>query len=459
MTQISPGSIGAPQTIPGFPEKTKRKGPPKPLLLLPIVVVAGSIGYAIWQSLPRTVNRLTFSGRVEVYETDIGVKRAGRVESVLVREGAMVKRGTPLVTLDNSNDQVLQDQVRGAEARILTAQQEVEQARSEIASAKSDIAQVESQILEASLNVQQSQGDSQGRIGQARSQVAAAKAQLLQAEAQATQSAAEQKLAAANRDRYAALITQGAINQQEYDQTETTLLTAAANYQARLAAVNAAREQYSAAAGGYIQTQSTKLNPNIRSAQLAALNERRKQNQAKLKVAVAKLRAAEANVKDAKASQQQLKTQLQDSQRDSNVVSPIHGIVTARSVEPGKVVDSQSTLLTLIDPKTVYFRGFLPQGDIGHVRLGQLVKIRLDSAIDKPLQGKVIAIDPQASFTPENIYFQADRVKQVVGVRVSVENPDGCNNPNNPYAANGKPCAKQGMPGDAEILLTEDAHS
>ena len=89
------------------------------------------------------------------------------------------------------------------------------------------------------------------------------------------------------------------------------------------------------------------------------------------------------------------------------------------------------------------------------MRLGQITKIFLDSALEKPLNGKVISIDPQASFTPENIYFQKDRVRQVIGVRIQVENPQGCFNPENPYKESDLPCAKIGMPADAEIRLQE----
>jgi HlyD family secretion protein len=46
-------------------------------------------------------------------------------------------------------------------------------------------------------------------------------------------------------------------------------------------------------------------------------------------------------------------------------------------------------------------------------------------------------IDPQAMFTPENTYFQEDRVKQVVGVKLRLKGGLGS--------------AKPGMPADARI--------
>jgi HlyD family secretion protein len=438
--------------VPVPPSKQQRK---KPIpLLLGLLAVVGGIGYVVWHNKPQApVNVLKVSGRIEGYETEIGVKRSGRIVSIAVREGAAVKKGQELIKLDDSNDQLLQEQLRGAEARVASAQSDEQQAISDTTQVQSGIEQIDSQISEAKLNFQQSQGDTEGRVQQAQSNVAAAKAQLLQAQAQTKQAEAEVKLARINRDRYAKLVKEGAINQQQFDQAQTTFDTAVATLEARKAAVNAGKEQLSAVVGALTQAKTTSFNPGIRNAQIETLNRKKDQSFAQLKSAQSKVKSAHAKVKDALASKQQILTQIEDSKKDLNVVSPLDGVVTARSVEPGAVVSSQTKILTIVDPKTVYLRGFIPEGDIGKVRLGQTTKIFLDSAPEKPLMGKVIAVDPQASFTPENIYFQKDRVRQVVGVRIQLENPPGCFNPENPYSGSDLPCAKIGMPADAEIRL------
>lgn len=424
-----------------------------PLMLATVTILAG-IGYVFWSLQPQPrADILKVSGRIEGYETEIGVKHSGRIESIAVREGAAVKKGQKLIELDNSNDQLLQGQLQSAQAQIASAQSDEQQARSDVERVQGEIEQVNSQILEAQLNLEQSRSDTVGRINQARSNAAAARAQLVQAQAVLKQAAAEVNLAKINRDRYAKLLNDGAINQQQFDQTQTTFDTAIATLQARQAAVNASSEQLSAAQAGLVQAQSTGFNPGIRNAQLEALMRKRAQTNAQMKSAWARVKSAQAKVKVALASKQQIMTQIEDSKKDLNVVSPLDGVVTVRSVEPGAVVDSQTKILTVIDPHTIYLRGFIPEGDIGKVRQGQVAKILLDSAPNKPLKGKVIAIDPQASFTPENIYFQKDRVKQVVGIRMSVENPASCFNPQQPYVGADLPCAKIGMPADAEILL------
>ncbi|MEH2172247.1 HlyD family secretion protein [Nostoc sp.] len=422
-------------------------------LMLAMVTIAG-IGYLFWSLQPQPrADILKVSGRIEGYETEIGVKHSGRIESIAVREGAAVKKGQKLIKLDNSNNQLLQGQLQSANAQIASAESDEQQARSDVERVQGEIEEVNSQILEAQLNLQQSQGDTLGQVNQARANTAAAKAQVVQAQAVLKQAAAEVKLAKINRDRYVKLLNDGAVTQQQFDQTQTTFDTAIATLQARQAAVNAASEQLSATQAALTQAQSTGFNPGIRNAQLEALRRKRAQTSAQMKSAWAQVKSAQAKVKVALALKQQLLTQIQDSNKDLNVLSPLDGVVTARSVEPGAVVDSQTNILRVIDPYTIYLRGFIPEGDIGKVRQGQVAKILLDSAPNKPLKGKIIAIDPQASFTPENIYFQKDRVRQVVGIRINVENPASCFNPKQPYTGADLPCAKIGMPADAEILL------
>ncbi len=185
---------------------------------------------------------------------------------------------------------------------------------------QSEIEQINSQIREAKLNLQQSQGDTQGRIQQAKSNVAAAKAQLLQAQAQVKQTEAEVKLAKINRDRYSQLIKEGAINQQQFDQSQTTLDTVIATLEARKAAVNAGREQLSAIQGALTQTQTTGFNPGIRNAQLEALNRKKDQSFAQLRSVQAKVKSAHGKVRDALASKQQILTQIEDSKKDGSIV-------------------------------------------------------------------------------------------------------------------------------------------
>lgn len=386
---------------------------------LPVLLVLAGAGAATWYFLSRPQsNALEFSGRIEGYETDVGAKVAGRVIQVTVREGANVQRGQLLVKLD---DDEVQAQLQGADARIRAAKQQEQNARLQLSV-------IESQIAEAQLRLQQSQGDTAGRVSQAEAEVATTIAQLKQAEAQVVEAQAQLNLAQAERDRYARLSEVGAESQQLFDQKETAFQAAKATLGSRQAAVAAAQRQVAAAQGNLTQSQTTSLNPDINTAQVARLN-------TQLKQAQAELQQAQAEVANAEAERKRIQAQV----RDLTINSPINGVITARSVEPGVVVTAGKTLLTVLDLNTVYMRGFIPEGEIGHVRVGQTAQVFLDSAPDQPLTARVAAIDSEASFTPENVYFKKDRVQQVFGVRLEIDTPGGF--------------AKPGMPADAEIEL------
>lgn len=404
---------------------------PKPRWLLGIgaIAIAGFVGWRYLVPQP-PVQSIHLSGRIEADETEIGAKTGGRLVAVTVQEGQPVTVGQVVAEIE---DEEVTAQLQGAKAQVTTAQQEEQQARLEIEV-------VESRIQEAEVTLQQSQGDATGRMNQATSNVAAARAQLAQAiaqvgqaEAQIKQAQAELKLATTNRDRYAQLVSQGAVNQQQFDQAQTAVETAQAavetgeaTLRSRQAAVQTTQDQLAAAQGNLTQTQTTRLNPDIRSSQIAALQRQKEQ-------ATAKLAAAQAKVKTAIAAQQQLQKRLDSFQ----IKSPISGVVQSRPLEPGAVVSTGKTVLTVIDPTSVYLRGYIPEGDVGRIHVGMVAQVFLDSNPQQPLVAKVSAIDTKASFTPENIYFQKDRVRQVFGVKLAIAQTAGY--------------AKPGMPADATI--------
>lgn len=440
MTQTVPNSTESPQNqplpdspTPETPAKTPKKFNPR--LLIPAGLAIAAIGYGIWTILPKPPETiLRVSGRLEVDEADIGAKTGGRVVTIFVREGDAVKKGQVVVQIE---DEEIPAQLSGLMAQIESAKQEEVQAAQ-------DIAVADSRIREASLNVQQAKGDSSGRIDQAQFTVSAvtadlrqAEAVVKQAEAQVQQSKSELRLAKIERDRYAQLVRQGAVNQQLFDQKQTawenassSLATAEAKLVASQAAVKAASDRLLAAKGSSTQVQSTELNPEIRTAQLDAYSQQRMQAQAKLA-------AAQSKVKNAQAARDQIQRRLDSF----NVKSPIDGIVQSRPLEPGAVVATGKTLLTVLDPNAVYLRAYVPEGDLGKIRVGQTARVFLDSSPKHPFSAHISQIDTKASFTPENIYFKQDRVKQVFGIKLAIDQPEGF--------------AKSGMPADAEIDLNQ----
>src|SRR5215472_13231267 len=179
----------------------------------------------------------------------------------------------------------------------------------------------------------------------------------------------------------------------------------------------------------------------------------------KLKVAQASADASHKQVLAAQASLEQAKAQLQQiptakanvaSSRaqlerfeanvtDLTIRAPIAGTILTRSAEPGRVVAAGQTIFTMVDLHKLYLRGFIPEGNVGQVKVGQSAQVYLDSNPKESIQAEVIRIDPQVMFTPENTYFKDDRVKQVMGVKLGLKGAYGL--------------AKPGMPADGEILI------
>ena len=409
-----------PQSDPDAKQILEGKQSKKIRLLLPLGVLLAGAGLSVvyFLSQPKAETVLQLSGRIEGYETNIGTRVPGRIESVAVREGSEVERGQIIVRLD---DEEVRAQLEAIEAQLAAAQEKEEQARLQI-----DV--IKSQIRQAQLNLQQAVEDTQGQVNEAEANLAVTEAELLKAQAALKEARSELNLATVERDRYQQLVASGAVPQDTFDQAQTRWETAQAKLEVQEAEVNAAEKKVSAAQGALTQTKTTRLNPEIRSAELDSLNKQLIQTQSQLK-------AAQNEVANVKAQQQEIQARMNYLQ----IVSPIQGVVTARSVEPGEVVTTGETLLSLIDLNDVYLRGYIPEGEIGKVRVGQSAQIYLDSAPDKPLKAKVTEIDSQASFTPENIYFKEDRVTQVFGVKLDIDNPNGF--------------AKPGMPADGEIIL------
>jgi len=158
-----------------------------------------------------------------------------------------------------------------------------------------------------------------------------------------------------------------------------------------------------------------------------------KGNLMKIDAARADLEAAKAQVKVASAALDQARIQL----GYARLVAPYSGTITGRNVEPGEVVSVGREVITLADLSRVDLKIFVDETDIGRVRPGQQVEVKVDTFPDKVYQGMVSYISPEAEFTPKIIQTKKERVKLVYLVKVAIDNPHGE--------------LKTGMPADAYI--------
>jgi HlyD family secretion protein len=404
-TPAAPNPATAPRPgkeAPPAPARPRRKI--LPLILLVIGVAAFFIwrGYFANPKLPGNI--VVVSGRIEGDDSAVAPKTTGRILEIRVREGDTVKAGDTIAVLDDAQLRAREDQAHavlaGAEARAK--------------SANDQIAVYNQQLQENELQREQAQVDAGGRVRQAESDVAAAESDLAQQEASL-------RLAQFDNDAYQKLVKTGAASERQGKQ-------ALATAEQQTAAVAASRRRLDSAHAALTTAQANLSNPGIRGFQAGAVREQILQQK--------------AEIANATASTEQARFQLaeaQENRKDLIVTAPFDGTVITRSAEPGEVVQAGTPVVTLLDLSKVYLRGFIPEGDIGKVKISQPARVYLDSAPDKPIDAYVQRIDPQATFTPENTYFRDDRVKQVVGVKLQLKGAVGF--------------AKPGMPSDGEILV------
>jgi HlyD family secretion protein len=69
-------------------------------------------------------------------------------------------------------------------------------------------------------------------------------------------------------------------------------------------------------------------------------------------------------------------------------------------------------------------RVYVPESWLGLIKLGEHVRVRVDSFPGKDFDGVVEQINRQAEFTPRNVQTVADRIKQVFGVKIRLPSND-----------------------------------
>lgn len=151
--------------------------------------------------------------------------------------------------------------------------------------------------------------------------------------------------------------------------------------------------------------------------------------EAALRQAKSNIKKIEATEKDIEAAADQIKQnkaflEQADIQLSyARLLAPYNGIITSRNVEPGEVVNPSREVLTLTDLSTVDLKIFVDETEIGKVKPGQDVDVKIDTFPDKVYKGKVRFISPEGEFTPKIIQTKKERVKLVYLVKVSIPNP------------------------------------
>ena len=149
--------------------------------------------------------------------------------------------------------------------------------------------------------------------------------------------------------------------------------------------------------------------------------------------AQAALAAARAEAAAARA----LQDEAQVAMTDTRIIAPLAGTVVTKAAQQGELVFPGRALAVLVDLTRPYLRVYLPERDIGKVKLGDQARVYVDSFPKRPFEAVVTEVAKKAEFTPKDVHMPDERVTLVYSVKLEIRNPQGL--------------LKPGMPADALI--------
>lgn len=362
-----------------------------------MLATAGALAWRGWHATPADV--LTASGTIEATELHLSFKVSGRLIERPVDEGSRVGPGQPIGRLESQD-----------------LEAEVERLRQSLRSTETQLP-----LLRTAITQQEQLTAS--RISQARASLSARDEYLAQlkagsrpqeireAEALLRRARATLDNAEADYKRMESLFEQHLIAQQQRDTARTAYQVAVQEHEAaqerlhmiregpRPEEVRRAEADVSQARASLIEAQAGELDIVSRKQQLATLEANVRRDQAALSVAQAQLGY----------------TVLQ---------SPQAGIVLRKHVEPGEIVAAGTPVVTIADLTNIWVKIYVPEPQLGRVKLGQPADVTTDSYRGKIYRGTVTFISAEAEFTPKNIQTPEERVKLVFAAKVGLANPD-----------------------------------
>jgi multidrug resistance efflux pump len=332
---------------------------------------------------------LRLPGIVEIQEVRLGSKVGGRVLKILVEEGQLVSPGERLVIFDVPE---LQAQLEQAQAKLAAAVADSEKAEAgprpeekRAARATAEAAKARYERMLTGWRVEEKD--------QARSDMEAAAADLSQAREDFT--------------RTAELYRKRSIARSDYD--------------AALAARDRAQGRYRSAKARYDMME---LGNRPEDKETARAEWKQAEWQWKLLEAGTRAEdkaAARARMEELKARVAELKVNLSER----TVYAPERAIIEVLSVRPGDLVLPNTPVVRVLRARDLWVKVYVPETELGKVRLNQEADVRIDAYPDVRFRGRVIQVASISEFTPRNVQSADERRLQVFGVKVRVDDPEG----------------------------------
>jgi multidrug resistance efflux pump len=340
-----------------------------------------------WASIAAARSKiLKLPGVVEIQEVRLASKQGGRIKQLEVTEGQWVEKDQEVLIFEAPE---LRARLAQLEAQRDSIQVEIDKANKgsrlqeiEAAAAAADAAARKWERLK--------KGFRDEEIKQAESDFQASQADL---------TLAEEELA-----RAVPLFRKRMISPSEYDQYQAT-------YQRAYSRTSTLKTKWQMMKNGGWE-------PEIKEAE--ALSKQAAANHELLKASLGEeRRMLAAKMAQKLAEIDEVKAQL----AESTIRAPARAIIDILPVRRGDVLAPNQTVARILKLDDLWVKIFVPETEVGKVRLGQAVEVTVDAYPGRRFQGTIYYVASQSEFTPRNVQSIDERRHQVFGIRVRVTDP------------------------------------
>ena len=346
------------------------------LAVLAVTLVSG-VAYWKYRQTHVSTDDAFIDGRIHL----VSARVQGTVAEVRVRDNQPVRAGDLLLRIDPEPFAVRES---GAASAVAAGAGDVAAARADLVAARSDVTAA----------VKDTEG-AKARLSQLSAGIEAARARTSLAEARRTQ-------ASRDASRMKQLFERQVISREAFEKAQTDAEVAKAQE-------DVAKEELRLAEAA-IPTQEALI-----AQREAVVSQRRSvtiQREARIRQLEAQVRQRESALAEARLLR-----------RYTEILSPVDGYVTRKSVEAGQVVSPGQSLLAVAALDNVWVLANYKETDIERIRPGQEVEIRVDTYKGRKFRGAVDSImagtgSAFSLFPPENASGNYVKVVQRVPVKI-----------------------------------------
>jgi len=120
------------------------------------------------------------------------------------------------------------------------------------------------------------------------------------------------------------------------------------------------------------------------------------------------------------------------SAADLTLTAPIAGVVLSRNAEPGEILATGQSAVTLGEVRRPWVRVYVNSLDLPSISVGRQARGVLDEMPNRIFNGRIVAINAKAEFTPRVALTEEERADLMFGVKVEFNDSTGALKPGLP---------------------------